>query len=269
MIKVFRGRSVDINTKTMLNFFRRIRKKLADENKILKYARYAIGEIVLVVVGILIALQVNNWNEDQKEKKIQIGYLKRIHADMQKDTTYLRQKIQRAQDEQQSYYDFIHSMYEVQSTKEDFTKLFSSAVWDADDLILQDQTFAEISTSGKLELISDDQLKKSIIDYYRNYTITGKHITEMNNTGIDLLQFFAPIMWKYYDGQPSDVFDQEQMFDLKGLDFINDPYSDEFRRFEGTAGFYSTKQFIFEQYYKDILLNATKLLDQIQQEIKQ
>jgi len=50
----------------MINFFRRIRKKLADDNKPLKYLRYAIGEIVLVVVGILIALQINNWNEDRK-----------------------------------------------------------------------------------------------------------------------------------------------------------------------------------------------------------
>ena len=51
----------------MISFFRKIRKKLADDNKPVKYLRYAIGEIVLVVVGILIALQVNNWNEVRKE----------------------------------------------------------------------------------------------------------------------------------------------------------------------------------------------------------
>jgi len=44
----------------MIGFFRRIRKKLADENKPMKYMRYAIGEIVLVVIGILIALSINN-----------------------------------------------------------------------------------------------------------------------------------------------------------------------------------------------------------------
>ena len=52
----------------MINFFRKIRKKLADDNKPLKYARYAIGEIVLVVIGILIALSINNWNEKIKFK---------------------------------------------------------------------------------------------------------------------------------------------------------------------------------------------------------
>jgi len=52
----------------MINFFRRIRKRLAEDNKPLKYLRYAIGEIVLVVIGILIALQINNWNERRKDK---------------------------------------------------------------------------------------------------------------------------------------------------------------------------------------------------------
>ncbi len=51
----------------MINFFRKTRKKLADDNKPIKYMRYAIGEIILVVIGILIALQINNWNENRKD----------------------------------------------------------------------------------------------------------------------------------------------------------------------------------------------------------
>ena len=51
----------------MINFFRNIRKRLANENKFQKYFRYAFGEILLVVIGILIALQVNNWNEKRKQ----------------------------------------------------------------------------------------------------------------------------------------------------------------------------------------------------------
>ena len=55
----------------MIGFFRKIRKKFADDNKPLKYARYAVGEIVLVMIGILLALQVNNWNEARKERKLE------------------------------------------------------------------------------------------------------------------------------------------------------------------------------------------------------
>ncbi len=53
----------------MLNFFRKIRQRLLSENKFSKYLIYAIGEIILVVIGILIALQINNWNEKRKEKE--------------------------------------------------------------------------------------------------------------------------------------------------------------------------------------------------------
>ena len=53
----------------MIPFFRKIRKKMADDNRPLKYARYAIGEIVLVVIGILIALQINTWNQERQNQK--------------------------------------------------------------------------------------------------------------------------------------------------------------------------------------------------------
>ena len=50
----------------MIKFFRKIRQGLVSQNKFNKYLIYAIGEIILVVIGILIALQINNWNEERK-----------------------------------------------------------------------------------------------------------------------------------------------------------------------------------------------------------
>jgi hypothetical protein len=64
----------------MIPFFRKIRKKMADDNRPLKYMRYAIGEIVLVVIGILIALQINNWNSERKERTKEQYYLKSING---------------------------------------------------------------------------------------------------------------------------------------------------------------------------------------------
>ena len=66
----------------MLKFFRRIRQKLIAEGKLKRYIIYAIGEIVLVVVGILIALQVNNWNEFRKSKKKEISIYKEIQSEL-------------------------------------------------------------------------------------------------------------------------------------------------------------------------------------------
>ncbi len=58
----------------MLNRYRKIRRKLADDNEFLKYSRYAIGEITLIVLGVIIALQINNWNEERKiDQQFKLG----------------------------------------------------------------------------------------------------------------------------------------------------------------------------------------------------
>jgi len=66
----------------MIPFFRKIRKKMADDNRPLKYMRYAIGEIVLVVIGILIALQINNWNEERKLKHREVKLLMQMKSNL-------------------------------------------------------------------------------------------------------------------------------------------------------------------------------------------
>ena len=58
----------------MRKIFRKIRYDLMKKNKTGKYLKYAIGEIVLVVIGILIALQINNWNENKKKYKLRTAY---------------------------------------------------------------------------------------------------------------------------------------------------------------------------------------------------
>ena len=69
----------------MIKFFRKIRQKMLTENKFSKYLLYAIGEIVLVVIGILIALQINNWNEYQKERKSEQLLLSEIRENLKYD----------------------------------------------------------------------------------------------------------------------------------------------------------------------------------------
>ena len=73
----------------MISFFRKIRKQYANDNKPLKYMRYAIGEIVLVVIGILIAIQVNNWNEKRKTEKQFEVTLDRLYTSIKVDLDML------------------------------------------------------------------------------------------------------------------------------------------------------------------------------------
>lgn len=74
----------------MIPLFRKIRKKMADDNRPLKYIRYAIGEIILVVIGILIALQINNWNEERIQVKELDDLKKSISSAIQSDITFLK-----------------------------------------------------------------------------------------------------------------------------------------------------------------------------------
>lgn len=69
----------------MLKFFRHIRQRMIKENRVSKYLLYAIGEIVLVVIGILIALQINIWNEERKERTLELMTLTELHASFETD----------------------------------------------------------------------------------------------------------------------------------------------------------------------------------------
>jgi len=62
----------------MIKFFRKIRQKMLTENKFSKYLLYAIGEIILVVIGILIALSINNWNQNSTRNKLELEALKNL-----------------------------------------------------------------------------------------------------------------------------------------------------------------------------------------------
>ena len=73
----------------MFKFFRAIRQKLLSEKKFSKYLLYALGEIFLVVLGILIALQLNNWNEGQKKKEVELNILEELRKAMSDDLQLL------------------------------------------------------------------------------------------------------------------------------------------------------------------------------------
>lgn len=66
----------------MIPLFRKIRKKMADDNRPIQYIRYAIGQIVLVVIGILIALQINNWHQELQNKTLERKTLENLKIDL-------------------------------------------------------------------------------------------------------------------------------------------------------------------------------------------
>ena len=75
----------------MIKLFRRIRQKWIYEGKLKNYLLYSLGEIILVVIGILIALQINNWNTNKQETKELHNYLKNIQQNLRADSTSLEE----------------------------------------------------------------------------------------------------------------------------------------------------------------------------------
>ncbi|MGB5275065.1 MAG: DUF6090 family protein, partial [Flavobacteriaceae bacterium] len=94
----------------MIKFFRHIRQQLLTENKFSKYLLYAIGEIILVVIGILIALQLNNLNEKRSQRFELNNIYKTIKSDLQKDSVTVNNLIQ--------YYESLDSLLIKVVTKE-------------------------------------------------------------------------------------------------------------------------------------------------------
>ncbi|MCP9198595.1 DUF6090 family protein [Gramella sp. GC03-9] len=81
----------------MIKFFRNIRRRLLRENRFTRYLIYAVGEIILVVIGILIALQINNWNENQQDRKLERGLMTDMITDLRNDLSLLDEVIDRNQ----------------------------------------------------------------------------------------------------------------------------------------------------------------------------
>jgi hypothetical protein len=95
----------------MIKIFRNIRKKLIEHppagragSKVRSYLFYAIGEIILVVIGILIALQINNWNESKKARTYELTMLQEISNAIDTDLTFLNSYIPYLDSVQKSYY---------------------------------------------------------------------------------------------------------------------------------------------------------------------
>ncbi len=154
----------------MIPIFRKIRKKMADDNKPVKYLRYAIGEIALVVIGILIALQINNWNEVRKTENMGKVYIGEIYADLKNEVTNLNAilfGLQNQYDGTESVLSFFESDDKVIKD----TIQFTNNHWaPAKIFIIQrdKNTYDELSGSGQIGLLKNDSLSKLLDRFYDN-----------------------------------------------------------------------------------------------------
>ena len=148
----------------MTRIFRNIRQKLAAENKVMAYLRYAIGEILLVVIGILIALQVNNWNERRKDAYFENEILSLIDQNLEQDSISLSL-------EQSNTKLAIHltgrllEQVKLKNYNNDSLNYWMGKIISFERFRSQSSAYEMLKTKG-LENISDKALQMALISYY-------------------------------------------------------------------------------------------------------
>jgi len=153
----------------MIKLFRNIRKQLLGEGKTTNYLKYAIGEIVLVVIGILIALQINNWNEDFKNSKKEKGYLINLQQDLVLDSIRLNElehNLELAVKSKKSFKKIIEGQ---NASLDSLTVYFYNQTDIITDFVPNSTTLDELKYSNGLNLISNSQLRRQIVTLYNCY----------------------------------------------------------------------------------------------------
>ena len=148
----------------MIKFFRKLRENMIKENRVSKYILYAIGEIILVVIGILIALQINNTNEANKARVKELHYLKNIKTDLLLNIDNINSFIETRETKIKSA-NIVLEYYEGKplSDLNDFNKnILNVYIWHKFYQI--NNTFLELTNSGNLATISNDSIKNGLLN---------------------------------------------------------------------------------------------------------
>jgi len=193
----------------MIKFFRKIRQNLLMENKTGKYFKYAIGEIVLVVIGILIALQINNWNEENKTSKKEELILNELINSIDKDLNaykrFLDPRLERKNNGLDSLYFYIFKNEGIKDSL--FLKFYSQSKQDI-HFRFDNGPFEALKSSG-LDIIRNDSLRAEINSTYtvdlpvysffgnEAYKEKKQKIDELQSEFIELKRVYEPSGEKY------------------------------------------------------------------------
>jgi hypothetical protein len=182
----------------MLRFFSKIRYQLAAENRAAKYLRYAIGEILLVVVGILLALQVNNWNQQRIAFKEELIILKNIHSEFLENKKSLEGKLAETN---MGFQSSIMLMNLIGKHEDEIKKyntdslLFSSL--ESGEFKFSENTISDLLQSGRLQLLHNEKLINLLYEWSSTkmayYTSNERVNLKIDNELVPYLQKKYPL----------------------------------------------------------------------------
>ena len=206
----------------MIKFFRKIRQKLLSENKFSKYLIYAIGEIFLVVIGILIALSINSWNQGRIDKKSESKYLKDIKKEIQNNNSvldfYIKKRLPYKVDGLISAKKYNEENIEIKDTIAFLNSVSKGGMITNGLGILSRNTYNELLSTGNFQLISNDSIKNEVKNYY--WGLNADYIN-VETYKSDITKFTSELR-PYNSSNPDYIskYDRkEMMIAFKSLEF--------------------------------------------------
>ena len=214
----------------MIKFFRKIRQQLIQENKMGKYFKYAIGEIILVVIGILIAIWINSTYNDYKEKQVETTILKKLITDLESDYNQLNVADSLNQIYLKKISTFKNAM--VNNNEVVLKKMISQQYGGAQfiDINPRATTFDEMINSGKLYTLSNAELTDLCIDYYELIDTYSNSLSQIRGEYRAL--FFGPNMTDYWLTYLEETKDKNAYIDR----FIENKQSTAFKTLKQGTG---------------------------------
>ena len=250
----------------MIKFFRKIRQNLLMENKTGKYLKYAIGEIILVVIGILIALQINNLNNNRIEKERENKYLKSIKIDLQKDIGSLEYIIDFRKKKNKGTNNLIKQI-NGQPIKD-----LTETTYDVVNTLNQERftpsniTYNDLVSSGNMNLITNDSIKLYLFELSLQYQT---NVFYVEHETAEYEEFISKPVYRF-----TDLEKMKPVFlGIKKIDQVNitiEDFSALFKNKEYKNGcvtsIWTSEGFI--EIYESIKSKSERLIELIDKELK-
>ncbi|MAM28772.1 MAG: hypothetical protein CMC13_07085 [Flavobacteriaceae bacterium] len=240
----------------MIKFFRKIRQNMLSEGKTGKYFKYAFGEIILVMIGILLALQVNNWNNNRIEQNEEKEVIAKLHTDFKENKKVLKDYLIEVNDQMNAQ---ITLMNLVGASKEDLYKHNLDSIFyvsfGSSEMAFADNTIKNIMQSGKLNILKNEIITELLYKWNALSEIRKMRITKLDNWANDKL---IPYL---IDKMSFKQMDMESDYPWAGHSKVKPDYYPLFQEvaFEN----YLDNNIWYYQQVKERCLETDKLIDEI------
>ncbi len=162
----------------MLHFFHLIRRKLIEEKNMRKYLLYSLGEILLVMIGILLALQVNTWSQNVNNKKEEAFYYEKLKENLRQDTTNINTSLVQIN----RVVGTVDQIIEEFETKDSETLEgdIAYALIAVVSFTPETSTWENLKSTGKINIITQQAVIDSLTSYHNIYTNSTKQWIDAN-----------------------------------------------------------------------------------------